>query len=282
MDVGFIGLGQMGSPMAANLAKAGHQLHVWNRDPAKAAPLAGPNCHVVGSPAEAARAGIVFSMLADDHALEAVSFGEQGILSADPGVLHVSCSTVSVTLTDRLAAAHAERGQRFVSAQVLGRPDAAAAAQLSVIAAGNDDDLARCQPLFEALGPRVLRMGAEPGMAAAAKIAANVSIASIIEMLTEAYAIAGQRGVTADAMLALFTETGFGQRIVNSYGAIIAKGVFEPAGFPLRLGRKDVGLGLALAGPDTAVPFVRQVAAQMDEALAQGRGDLDWCALGQR
>ncbi|WP_419814897.1 NAD(P)-dependent oxidoreductase [Glacieibacterium sp.] len=282
MDVGFIGLGQMGSPMAANLASAGHAVRAWNRDPAKAARLAGGNCSVVGSPAEAAGAGIVLSMLADDRALEAVSFGEHGILSAGPDVLHVSCSTVSVALTDRLASAHAERGQRFVSAQVLGRPDVAAAGQLSVLAAGSDDDLARCEPLFAAIGQRVVRMGSEPGMAAAAKIAANGSIAAIIEVLTEAYAIAGARGVTAEAMLALFTETGFGNRMFTNYGGMIAAKKFEPAGFPLRLGRKDVGLGLALAGPDAVLPFARQLAVQMDEAIEQGLGELDWGALGQR
>ena len=280
MDVGFVGLGQMGAGMAANLVAAGHGVSAWNRDPAKAAALSG--AHPVATPAEAARTGIVVSMLADDAALESVAFGDEGILSAGPGILHISCSTVSVAITDRLAAAHRERGQGFVSAQVLGRPDVAAAGQLSILAAGDPADLERAAPLFEAMGQRVVVMGTEPGMAAAAKIAANGSIAAVIEVLTEAYAIAGARGVTAEAMLALFTDTGFGNRMFTNYGGMIAAGKFEPAGFPLRLGRKDVGLGLELAGPNAPLPFARQLAAQMDEAIAQGRGELDWGALGQR
>jgi 3-hydroxyisobutyrate dehydrogenase-like beta-hydroxyacid dehydrogenase len=222
----------------------------------------------------------VLSMLANDQAVEAVAFGPNGILSGGKGVLHVSCSTVSVALTDRLAAAHAGAGQHFVSAQVLGRPDVAAAGQLAIIAAGPDADLARCQPLFEAIGQKVLRMGAEPGMAAAAKLAANVSIAAVIELVTEAFAIAGARGVDAHAMLDLLNETNFGSRMIGIYGGMIADRRFEPAGFPMRLGRKDVGLGLEAAG-DVDLPIARLIAERMERIIARDGGDRDWSALGQ-
>ena len=176
MDVAFIGLGQMGSGMARNLLEAGHLLTVWNRDHAKAEPFAGLGATVAADVGEAARVGTVMTMLANDAAVEAVSFGEGGLLSAGSGLLHVSSSTVSVDLTAQLAVAHAAAGQRFVSAQVLGRPDMAAAGKLAVIAAGANDDLDAAQPLFDAIGAGTQRIGDRPAMAAAAKIALNAGI----------------------------------------------------------------------------------------------------------
>lgn len=281
MDVSFVGLGQMGSGMARQLVAAGHAVTVWNRDPAKADAFATVGARVASSPADAARAGVVLSMLANDAALEAVVFGPDGILSAGTATLHVSCSTVSVALTDRLTASHKQAGQRFVSAQVLGRPDVAAAGQLSIIAAGDDEDLETCRPLFEAIGSKIIRMGAERGMAAASKLAANVSIAAVIEIVSEAFAIAGSRGVEQQAMLDLLNETNFGSRMIGIYGKLIADRSFEPAGFPIHLGRKDVGLGLAAAGDDAQIPIARLIAGRMDRIIEEGGGDRDWATLGQ-
>ncbi len=281
MDAGFVGLGQMGAGMARRLMEAGHRLTVWNRDSAKADALVAHGAARAGSPAEAAKAGIVFTMLANDAALEAVTGGEGGILSAGEGVLHVSCSTVSVALTKRLTEAHRAQGQRFVSAQVLGRPDVAAAGKLSIITAGADEDLERLQPLFEVIGAKVLRMGAEPVMAAASKLAANFSIAAIIETMSEAYRIAGAHGVTPETMANFFRETDFGSRMMTVYGPLIAAEKFEPAGFPLTLGRKDVGLALDAAGEGTDVAFARLLAERMDHIIARDGGTRDWAALGQ-
>ncbi len=277
MDVGLIGLGQMGSGMARSLLAAGHAVTVWNRDPAKAEAITGAT--VAASPADAARGGIVVSMLADDAAVEAVTFGADGILTAGADVLHVSCSTVSVGLTVRLEAAHRAGGQRFVSAQVLGRPDAAAAGKLVVFAAGSEADIDAARPVFAALGPKLLIMGGEPGMAAAAKLAANFGIAALTEMVTEAMAIVGARGVTRDAMLALFKETDFGSRIIGGYGAMIAAQKFEPVGFAMRLGRKDVAFGID-AAPQAELPLARMLLARMDAIIADGGGDRDWASLG--
>ena len=280
MELGFIGLGQMGAGMAARLIEAGHDVTVWNRDRAKAEPLASKGARVAESPAAAARAGVVFTMLANDAAVEAVAFGEAGIIAAGSDVLHVACSTVSVALTERLAAAHREAGQRFVSAQVLGRPDVAAAGQLSIIAAGADADLDVCAPLFDVIGGKTLRMGAEPAMAAATKLAANFSIAAIIETVSEALRIAGVHGVAASRMVDFLVETNFGSRMVGVYAPLIAAERFEPAGFPITLGRKDVGLALAAAG-DADVPFAHLLAERMDAIIAADGGVRDWSALGQ-
>jgi 3-hydroxyisobutyrate dehydrogenase-like beta-hydroxyacid dehydrogenase len=281
MDMGFVGLGQMGSGMAARLVAAGHRVTVWNRDTAKTEPLVADGATRAASPAEAARAGVVFTMLANDAALEAVTEGRDGILSAGEGVLHVSCSTVSVALTERLDAAHRAAGQRFVSAQVLGRPDVAAAGGLSVMAAGAAEDIERCRPLFEAIGQKLLVMGDRPAMAVATKLAANFSIAAVIEMLSEAFRIAGVHGVASERMAEFFVETNFGSRMMGVYGPLIAAQTFEPAGFPLKLGRKDVGLALDAGGEETELPFGRLLAARMDAIIAADGGVRDWSALGQ-
>ncbi len=280
MDIAFIGLGQMGSGMARNLLAAGHRLTVWNRDPAKAEPLAALGATVAADIASAARVGAVITMLANDTAVEAVAFGESGLLAAGPGLLHVSSSTVSVDLTDRLAEAHAAAGQRFVSAQVLGRPDVATAGALAVIAAGAADDLDAAQPVFDAIGAGTQRIGDRPVMAAAAKIALNAGIPAIMQMLTEQFRIGAAHGIAPAAMTELLLATDYGNRLIRSYGPIIAEKRFEPAGFPMRLGRKDVDLALAAAnGAD--VPLTELIARRMDAIIAADGGARDWSALGQ-
>jgi len=280
MDVAFIGLGQMGSGMARQLMDAGHRVTVWNRDRSKTEPFAQRGARVADSPADAARAGIVLSMLADDSALEAVCFGDAGLLAAGPKLLHISCSTVSVALTERLTNAHEKAGQRFVSAQVLGRPDVAASGRLSIIAAGPTPDLDEAQPLFDAIGSKTLRMGERPVMAAASKAAANFGIAAIIETISEQIRIVAAQGVAANKMVELLKETDFGKRMFDVYGPMIAEGRFEPAGFPLKLGRKDIGLAIAAAAGGE-LPFADMLASRMDAIIAADGGNRDWSALGQ-
>jgi len=280
MDVAFIGLGQMGSGMADNLVAAGHRVTVWNRDRTKAEPFAARGATVAADLAAAARAGTVMTMLADDAAVEAVVFSDGGLLAAGPDLLHVSCSTVSVDLTARLAATHAAAGQRFVSAQVLGRPDVAAAGNLSVIAAGAEDDLDVAQPLFGAIGAGTHRVGDRPAMAAAVKLALNAGIPAVMQMLTEQFRIVAAHGIAADRMAALLLEVNYGNRLIGSYGPIIAEQRFEPAGFPMRLGRKDVGLALAAAG-DAELPLAELIAGRMDAIIGAGGGKRDWSAVGQ-
>jgi len=280
MEVAFIGLGQMGSGIADNLVAAGHQVTVWNRDRAKAERFAARGAKVAADLTAAARAGTVMTMLADDAAVEAVVFGDGGLLAAGPGLLHISCSTVSVDLTARLAAVHAAAGHRFVSAQVLGRPDVAAAGRLSVIAAGAAEDLNVAQPLFDAIGATTQRVGDRPVMAAAAKLALNAGIPAIMQMLTEQFRIAATHGIAADRMAALLLDVNYGNRLIGSYGPIIAEKRFEPAGFPMRLGRKDVGMALAAAG-DADLPLTELIASRMDAIIAAGGGERDWSAIGE-
>lgn len=280
MDIAFVGLGQMGSGMAGGLIDAGLAVTVWNRDRAKALPFATRGAAIAASPALAAAPGVVFTMLANDEALEAVCFGNDGLLGAGSGVLHVSCSTVSVALTERLTQAHADAGQRFVSAQVLGRPDVAAAGNLTVMAAGSAADIAAAQPGFDAFAAKTIVMGDLPAMAAAAKVALNFGIAAVIETVSEQFRIAGVHGVSAAQMAQLLIESEFGARIFASYAPMIADQRFEPAGFPLYLGRKDVGLAIA-AAEGAPLPLAQLLAERMDTIIAAGGGERDWSSLGQ-
>lgn len=285
MKLGFVGLGNMGQPMARHLMDAGHAVAVYNRSPAKAEALAAKGARVARTPAEAARdAEVVFTMLADDPALEAVVFGEQGLLQGlGAGSVHVSSSTISVALSDRLAEAHARAGQGYVSAPVFGRPQAAEARQLWVVAAGGQAEVARCRPLLEAVGRGVTVLGDKASAANVAKLSGNFLIASMIEALGEAFAFTRKAGIEPKAFLELFQSVFAKAPIFERYAALIAEEQYQPPGFPLRLGLKDIGLVLEAAGDARVpMPLASLVHDHALEGVARGLGDsLDWAGLGK-
>ena len=232
MEAGFIGLGHMGRAMAANLLRAGHQVRVWNRSPQKAKDLEGEGARLAASPAEAAQAGVVLTMLADDAALEQVLEGEAGLLAGLPaGGLHVSMSTISFALSERLTKLHAEQGQGFVAAPVFGRPEAARAAKLFVAAAGAADQIDRARPLFEAVGQRLFELGEHPPAANLVKLCGNFMIMCAIEATAEAMTLAGKAGVEKEKVLEVLTGTLFDAPVYKTYGAILKDARFRPAGF---------------------------------------------------
>jgi 3-hydroxyisobutyrate dehydrogenase-like beta-hydroxyacid dehydrogenase len=281
MDIAFLGLGRMGSGMAANLLKAGHNLTVWNRTRSRADELQSRGARVAATPAEAARAGIVITMLADDHAVESAVFSDSGILRAlPPGGIHISMSTISVALSTRLAEAHHAAGQSYVSAPVLGRPEAAAVAKLLIIAAGSPDCIARVQPLFDVMGQKTNVVGPNPPSANVVKLCCNFFIASIIESLGETFALARKSGIEASKLLEVFTSSPATAPLVATYGAIIAEGKFTPAGFALPLGLKDVRLMLAAADSAGApLPIANLLHDRFLTAIARGLSDKDWSAI---
>ncbi len=282
MRTGFIGLGQMGAAMAANLVKAGHVVTVYNRSPAKAAPLVDLGATKAASVADACAADSVVTMLADDAAVQATVFGDAGMIQClPPGAVHVSCSTISVALSRRMAEAHAAAGQLFVAAPVFGRPEAAAAAKLFVVAAGAGDAIAAARPLLEAIGQRVFVMSDQPEAANLAKLSGNFLIAAVIESLGEAMALVEKGGLDRHAYLDLLTGTMFGTPVYRIYGGLIADRAFEPAGFAALLGLKDVRLALA-AGEELRVPLplASLLRDRFLTLLAQGGEKLDWSAIG--
>lgn len=284
MRVGFIGLGRMGRNMAENLLAAGHSLTVYNRTREKAEPLREKGARVADTPAEAARgAEVVFTMVADDRAVEAVVWGDAGLLvGLERGAIHVSSSTISEALSERLAAAHAERGQGYVAAPVFGRPEAAKARQLWVVAAGKTADVERCRPLLEVLGRGLSVMGERPSQANVVKLSGNFLIASMIESLGEAFALTRKAGIAPEAYLELFRSVFARSPIFEGYAALIAQGRYQPAGFALRLGLKDLGLALdAAVAHQAPMPVASLVRDHFLEAVARGMGTHDWAALGE-
>ncbi|RKH36826.1 NAD(P)-dependent oxidoreductase [Corallococcus sicarius] len=283
MKVGFIGMGNMGAPMAKNLLGAGHDVAVWNRTASKAQPLQAQGARVVKTPGEAARdAEVVVSMLADDSAVEAAVLGPDGIVGALPkGAVHVSSSTISVALSERMTKAHADAGQGYVSAPVFGRPEAAAGKQLWVVTAGPKADVDRVRPLLTALGRGLTELGETASAANVVKLSGNFLIASMMEALSEAFALTEKSGVERAAFLDVFKSVFARAPIFENYAGAIAKGQYTPAGFALRLGLKDVTLALeAGRHAEVPLPLASLLRDHFLTGVAQGRGDEDWSALG--
>ncbi len=283
MKIAFIGLGQMGSGMARNLLRAGHAVVAYNRTREKTEALAGDGARIAESAADACRdCDAVMTMLADDAAVEQTVTGPDGIAGALPqGAVHLSCSTISTALARRLAALHAGRGQGYLSAPVFGRPDAAAAKKLLVVAAGAPESIARCRPLFDAIGRQTFMAGAEPWQANAVKLCGNFMLASMLETFGEAYATLRKAGVDPHLFLETMNAL-FASPVYATYGRIVADQEFEPAGFALRLGLKDARLVLETAQECASpMPIASLVHDQLLSAMAQGQAELDWSSVAR-
>ncbi|HXM14341.1 MAG TPA: NAD(P)-dependent oxidoreductase [Candidatus Eremiobacteraceae bacterium] len=282
MDVGLIGLGGMGTGLAKSLLRAGHHVTVFNRTRSRAEALRADGATVAATPAEACLAGIVMTMLADDAALESQVFGDGGILASLPrGGVHISCSTISVALSDRLTAAHSAAGQEFVSCPVFGRPDAAEAGRLAAVAAGPTQVIDRCKPLFESFGPKLLVVGEKPSLANVVKLTGNFLIASVLESLSEAVAFARKSGVDPGALMDFLTSTLFNAPVYKIYGGLIVEGNYDNVGFALPLGLKDVRFVLQAAeAQNVPMPIASVLRDRFLTAMARGNADKDWSALG--
>jgi len=273
MDIGFIGLGSMGSAMASNALKAGHTVRVWNRSPDAAQALVNQGATLAASPAEAFTGDAVFSMLAVDSGL---------LAQAPKGTVHVNMATISVALAEELAKLHADHGVAYVAAPVLGRPDVAAAGKLNIVAAGPDAAIERVQPIFDVIGQKTWRVGTTAQHANLFKLGANFMLASAIEVTGEAAALMSGHGIDPHAFLDVITNTLFPGPVYQGYGRMIADNRYEPALFKARLGLKDVRLALAAADAVNApLPVASVVRDNLIDALAQGDGDKDLAVLGR-
>lgn len=280
--VGFIGLGLLGLPMARRLAREGFPLRVYNRTAAKAAPLEALGATRVGSPAEVAEGSdLVVTVVADDRALREVTAGENGILGHLPeGGVHLSASTISPETARELAASHAARGELYLATPVFGRGESAEAGALRICIAGAAAAKERARPVLEALGNAVFDFGDDPPAANVVKLAGNFLIAGAIEAMAEAYTLAEKNGVARRAVHDLFSQTLFACPIYQNYGRMIAQHDYEPPGFFLPLGLKDVQLfedtGLRSRVP---TPLASLVRARMLSTLAKGREEMDWTSF---
>ncbi len=273
----------MGAGMARNLLSAGHTVAAYNRTRDKAEALAADGAKVASSPAQACHeAEVVLTMLADDHAAEEVVFGADGVASSlPPGAVHISCSTISTALARRFAHEHGARKQGYLSAPVFGRPEAAEAKKLIVVAAGPAPDVERFRPLLDAIGRQTVVVGAEPWQANAVKLCGNFMLASMLETFGEAFATLRKAGVDPHTFLEIMNSL-FASPVYANYGRMIADEKFEPAGFALKLGLKDVRLALQTADECLApMPIASLVRDQLLSAVANGQADQDWSSLSR-
>jgi 3-hydroxyisobutyrate dehydrogenase-like beta-hydroxyacid dehydrogenase len=283
MDAGLIGLGKMGTGITKSLLRAGHRVTVYNRTQSRAEALGEDGAIVAASPAEACRSGIVFTMVADDEALESLLYAESGILASLPrGGVHISLSTISVALSDKLAGEHTKAGQGYLAAPVFGRPEAAEAGRLAVVVGGAQALVQKCTPLFEAMGPKLFVVGERPSMANVVKLSGNFLIATVLESLAEALAFARKSGVDAGDLMEFLTTTLFNAAVYKTYGDLIVQGKHEPAGFALPLGLKDVRLVLQAAeAASVPMPIASVVRDRFITAMARGNKDKDWSVIGR-
>jgi 3-hydroxyisobutyrate dehydrogenase-like beta-hydroxyacid dehydrogenase len=281
VKIGFLGLGSMGEPIAANLIKAGHQVTVWNRTASKAGPLVKQGATLAKEVAEASRNEAVCTMVADDHALRQMLEG--GLLAALPkGGVHISISTISVVLAEELKTLHSDRQQLYVSAPVFGRPEAAAAKKLWVVAAGDTAAIAKARPVLEAIGQQVVEIGEDPVQANIAKIGGNFLIASAMEAMGEALALVGRYGVDPVKYMEFLSSTLFAAPIYKNYGMKIARQEYEPVGFRAPLGLKDVRLAIAAGEAKTVpLPLASLLHDQMLTTIAHYGEEVDWSSIGR-
>lgn len=282
MQIALLGLGNMGLAMARRLAAAGCELTVWNRTPRPADAV--PGARVAPSArAAVAAADVVITMLADDAALDPLAFGPDGLLATlHPGAIHACMGTISAQFSARLAAAHHERGQRFVAAPVFGRPEAAAQGKLWVIAAGNPQALATCRPLFASFAQEVIEAGEDPVHASVLKLAGNFVLLAMVEALAESYALVGAHGIDVRLFHEFLAGRLFGSPRYEAYGARIAGGSYEPAGFALVHGLKDTRYALHAADAvGLPAPLVSLLRDRLLAAFNHGWGESDVAALGR-
>jgi 3-hydroxyisobutyrate dehydrogenase-like beta-hydroxyacid dehydrogenase len=280
--VSFIGLGSMGLPIATNLVESGYRLRVYNRTLQKAQALVDKGAELGKSPADVVEpGGIVISMLANDQALEEIVLGENGILEKlGNGGIHISMSTISPTTAQNLAEQHEQQGVHYLAAPVFGRPDAAAARKLWICLSGNGAAKERALPLLNVLGQKVFDFGEQVSAANVVKLSGNFLIISAIEAMAEAFTLAEKNGIDRSQVAELFGQTLFACPIYQNYGRMIAQQQFEPAGFKLALGLKDVELALQTAKESQMpMPFASLVRDRLISAIAKGRGDIDWTGL---
>ena len=281
MKIGFIGLGHMGSAIAANLVAAGHELTAWNRSTGPAKKLAEKGAHITSDLNDTLQGDVLFSMLANDAAVRDIGLDGPLLTQARPGLVHVNLATISVDLADELSNAHGAFGLGYVAAPVFGRPDVAAAGNLTVVAGGSPADIAFVKPLLDVIGRRVAIVGERPKQANLFKLAGNFMLSAAIESMGEAFALVRKGGIDATLFHNTLTASLFACPVYQGYGDAIVNEKFEPAGFPLNLGMKDVRLALEAARElYVPLPLASLVHDHFIEASVAGYADQDWASLG--
>jgi 3-hydroxyisobutyrate dehydrogenase-like beta-hydroxyacid dehydrogenase len=281
MKIGFIGLGRMGHHVASNLMKAGHEVTVWNRSQEPVQALAAKGAVAAKTPEDALKGDAVFSMLSNDQVMRELGLAGPLLEKAAKGLIHVNLATISVAFAKELAAAHKKAGLGYISSPVFGRPEMAESAQLVLVAGGDEAALKTMQPVFEKIGARTVPMDA-PEKANLFKIAGNFMIAAELESIGEAFALLRKGGVDPAVFHDVLSGRLFTGAVFKGYGAMVLNRAYEPAGFALTLGLKDVNLARSAAeGLGVTMPTAELLKTNYDQAIAWGWQDKDWAAIGE-
>jgi 3-hydroxyisobutyrate dehydrogenase-like beta-hydroxyacid dehydrogenase len=281
MKVGFIGTGRMGGAMVRRLLEAKHDVGVYNRTPEKAKPLADAGAKIVGSVADAARFGdVIYTMLADDTALEDV-VSRQGLLDALPkGGIHVCAGTHGIPVIRKIKEAHANKGQTMIAAPMMGRPELVTAGTAGVFASGPAAAMARCKPLFDALGRKTFAGGDDPEAATAMKIANNFVLGCAMEAMGEGFALTRKYGVDTSVFYDVMTDGLFNCSAYKVYGKIMVDESYAKVGQMAVLGLKDANLALEAGGlKGVPLPSGNVWRDRLVGAVAHGDGDKDWAVM---
>lgn len=282
MKIGFLGLGKMGAPMALRLLAAGNELSVWNRTEGRTKPLLREGAIAAATPAEAELgADAVITMLFDDAANEEVLFGPNGLMDAlSPGTLHISSSTISVALSERLTQEHARRGIDFVAAPVFGRPNMAEQGKLWIVAAGAEKAIAKARPVLEPLSRGITVVGTDPRQAHALKLGGNFLISAMIHSLAESFTYAEAQGIAPEVFAETVNSALFQSPLYAAYSNIMLHPPEHP-GATLEIGEKDLRLlRQAAASRGTRLSLADNLAEIFAEARRTGLSHEDW-AVGQ-
>ena len=282
MKIGFIGLGRMGHGVAENLLKAGHEVTVWNRSQEPVQALVAKGAKAAKSPEDALQGDAVFSMLSNDQVMRDVGLAGPLLDKAAKGLVHVCMATISAAFGKELQAAHKSRGLDYLSAPVFGRPDMAASGQMVIVCAGSNAALTRMQPVFDKISSRTVPVGEESEKANLFKICGNFMIASELQATGEAFALLRKGGVDPALFHDVLGGRLFTGAVFKMYGQMILNREYEPAGFALTLGLKDVNLARAAAETlGASMPTADLLKTNYDQAVSWGWQDKDWAAIGE-
>jgi 3-hydroxyisobutyrate dehydrogenase-like beta-hydroxyacid dehydrogenase len=281
MKIGFIGLGQMGAAIAGNLLRAGFTVTAWNRSPEALQRLVDEGAVAATDPADALQGDVLVSMLANDAAIREIGLEGPLLDRAAKGLVHANMATISADLARTMAAEHAQRGLGYVSAPVFGRPDAAEAARLLIAAAGDAQALEKLSAVFSAIGRQTVVVGEAPEQANLFKIAGNFMIASAMETMGEAFALLRKGGVSPALFHEVMTGSLFAAPVFQNYGKMIVEERYEPAGFAMTLGLKDVNLARqAAVNLGMIMPLAELLRTHYENGIERGWSHKDWSALG--
>ncbi len=282
-QIGFVGTGRMGAAVTENLLKAGYPVKVFNRTRDKLLPLLERGAVEANSPKDAAiGADVVFTCLMDDRSMFDVMNGERGLLAGlAPGAIHLATATISPGCSRTLAGIHREHGSRYIAGPLSARPDAARAGQALTYLSGDQEAIARCEPLFTAYSKRHVNLGADPALANSVKLALNFMLMTQIEMMSEVFAFAERSGIEAELVAELIL-TVQGHPAMKDYIRRMRARDFDPAAFEITSGYKDLEMVSQAAGDARVpMPFVGALRDQFLATMGNGMSAWDWTALSE-